>query len=263
MFPLARAQSPHFLWVAESPSTNAELRARHTVTPLPTGTVLATGHQPAGRGRLGRAWEFPAGSAIACSVLLPGTGLGELGIGWAPLLAGSALARAIRPELPTAETRVKWPNDVMVDGKKVSGILCELLSDGSVIVGAGVNFFMERAALPTDRATSLLVAGALEAPGVSLRVDEGPGQGLADRVLARFLAELTGFFSGDRPADELRATVVNDSWTLGSAVRVLLPGGGEERGRAVRLSPDGSLVVDRGDGSALLTVAAGDVEHLR
>ena len=264
-FPLSRAESPNLIWVPESASTNAELRERHAREPLPAGTVLATAKQPAGRGRLGRAWEFPEGTAIASSVLVSGRGLGELGIGWTPLLAGSALARAIRPELPDAEVRVKWPNDVMVDGKKVSGILCELLPDGSVIVGAGINLFLRGEELPTERATSLLVAGgAGDAPSAEpLRVETGPGQAIADRILARYLAELSDLLGGQRSAETLRGIVADDSWTLGSEVRVLLPGGGEERGRALRLAADGSLVLERADGSGLLTVAAGDVEHLR
>lgn len=272
-FPAARAASPDLLWLPQTPSTNAALRERAAARPLPLGAAVITADQPAGRGRLGRSWELPPGRAIACSVLVPGlagpgTGpAGEpLGVGWVPLLAGSALAAALRPLLPGAEVLVKWPNDVMVDGKKIAGILCELLPDGRVIVGVGVNLFLTAEELPTERATSLLVAGGsvpVTAPGERLSVDAGPGRELADGLLAALLTQLLALTDPGREAAGLRELVATDSWTLGSSVLVLLPGTEEVRGRAIRLAPGGELVVDREGGDGELTVAAGDVEHLR
>src|SRR5690606_15146102 len=105
--------------------------------------------------------------------------------GWIPLLAGLAMTRAVRALLAggsraTADSVVlKWPNDVLIDGAKVSGILAELLPDGAgVVVGAGLNLSIPREELPVPTATSLTLAGVLEQAG------------LADAALAGYLGEL-------------------------------------------------------------------------
>jgi BirA family transcriptional regulator, biotin operon repressor / biotin---[acetyl-CoA-carboxylase] ligase len=123
----------------------------------PEGAVAATDEQTEGRGRLGRAWLAPAGSSVLASVVLrprvPPAHLPELSI-----VAGEACARAIT-EVAGVEARVKHPNDVLVDGRKVAGILAEA-REGRVVLGLGINVsqregdFPERAEYP---ATSLLL----------------------------------------------------------------------------------------------------------
>lgn len=279
--PRARAALPRLIWLDAAGSTNHLLRERVAAEPsLPHGTVLATADQTAGRGRLGREWQTPSGTALASSFLLRGLsiegGPQSLGIGWLPLLAGSAVAAAVRAELPSSRIAVKWPNDVHVFdlaqdpaerggiGRKVCGILCELLPGvvdgrGDVIVGAGINLLIPRSALPTTQATSLLVEGGLDAQSVA----EPAGAALLDRVLAAVGVELLQLvrLAQTDPA-EARARVFADSATLGAQVRVHLPGGDVVSGTAQSLAADGSLVLARAGGETL-TVSAGDVEHLR
>lgn len=290
-----RAQQSRVEWREASPSTNSELRdlaaaADRAGTPLPHGTVLLTDNQTTGRGRLERGWETPAGQALAVSVLVrgfgePGSGeaapsWGELGPAWLPLLAGSAVQAALQPLFSSVAERgdtealrvgTKWPNDVHVrdeddamagrPGKKLCGILCELLPDGSAIVGMGVNLLIPEWELPTDRATSLLAAGA-DVGGAESFADP-LGEELADRVVADTCAELLRLarLAGREP-EAIRIRAARHSLTLGTEVRVHLPAGEIVDGRARELAADGALVVDLPTGGRL-TVNAGDVQHLR
>lgn len=285
--PRTRALLPRIEWRESSPSTNAELRAlalRET-QPLPHGTLLVTDSQTAGRGRLDRGWVTPPGQALAASILVRGFGLepngtwGELGPGWLSLIAGSAVQAALQPLFvadleggsEAQRVGIKWPNDVHVrneddaiagsPGKKLAGILCELLPDGSAIVGIGMNLLIPEWELPTDRATSLLAAGA-EVYGAESFEDEA-GADLADRILAGVAGELlrlSALAGSDARAVRIRAA--RTSLTLGTEVRVHLPNGSIVDGRARELADDGALVVDLPTGG-MLTVNAGDVQHLR
>ena len=116
---------------------------------LPEGAVAATDHQTGGRGRLGRMWEEPAGSSVLVSVLLhppPERRLPELS-----LVAALAVAETVELAVVLA-AQVKWPNDVMLNRRKVAGILSEL-SDGTVVVGIGINVNQTRDQLPLDAPT--------------------------------------------------------------------------------------------------------------
>jgi BirA family transcriptional regulator, biotin operon repressor / biotin---[acetyl-CoA-carboxylase] ligase len=121
---------------------------------LPEGATAATEHQTGGKGRHGRVWEDAAGAAVLTSVMLhppPQRHLPELS-----LVAALATAEAI--EGATGLTaQIKWPNDVMLNRRKVAGILSEL-SDGAVVVGVGLNVNQTREQLPPDAPTE---AGSL------------------------------------------------------------------------------------------------------
>jgi len=191
--------------------------------------------------------------------------------GWFPLLAGTAMTRAVRevvdaslagsapePEEghPVHEVTLKWPNDVLIDGYKVSGILSELLPDArGLVIGAGLNVSLDEHDLPTLTSTSLmLVTGSAPDP---------------DAVLARYLTELrglTGAFlaaGGDPVRSGLLAAVREVCGTLGAPVRVQLPGGDDLVGIAIDLDRDGRLIVEDQANGELQAVAAGDVTHLR
>jgi BirA family biotin operon repressor/biotin-[acetyl-CoA-carboxylase] ligase len=123
----------------------------------PEGAVVVADTQTEGRGRLGRRWLAPPGTSLLCSILLrPAVDparLPELS-----LVAGRACAEAIA-EVSGLETGVKFPNDVLVRGRKVAGILAEA-SDGRVVLGVGVNVAQDSGQLPADArttATSILV----------------------------------------------------------------------------------------------------------
>ena len=273
LLPLSRAMAPDIDWRERCASTNTELVA-HASTSRDLA-VIATDTQTAGRGRLDRVWSAPSGTALAVSVLVRHDGgLAPAGrsassparsdahdertdpdprrLGWLPLIAGVAMTRAVQ-SLGVARAGLKWPNDVLVDGRKLSGILTELTSVG-VVIGAGLNLSMAQADLPVPTATSLAVEGVPS------------DDGLTDRALAAYLGELLPLVAQWRMAERelLPSLVVPHLQTLGQAVRVERPGLPVTLGTAVRLDDDGRLVVQPStQGSSLIAVAAGDVTHLR
>lgn len=251
--PLSRSVSPRILWLESAGSTNDELRERASADPAswPHLSVVATDDQRAGRGRLGRVWQAPAGRTLAASTLVDAAALPASAAGWLPLLAGAALARALTPFVE-ATVEVKWPNDVLLDGRKVAGILAERLPDGRVVVGTGVNLLLSDEELPVPTATSLALAGA-RSTGV-------------DTVLATFLTEFSALLApllslGDAEAAGTAAVVHAHCATLGRTVRLELPDGTVEEGVAVDLAPDGGLVLELA--GARRSFSAGDVTHLR
>ena len=118
-------------------------------TGLPEGAVTAADHQTAGRGRLGRTWEEPAGTSVLASVLLQPPA--ERRLPELSLVAALAVAETVEATVVLA-AQVKWPNDVMLNRRKVAGILSEL-SDGTVVVGIGINVNQTREQLPSNSLT--------------------------------------------------------------------------------------------------------------
>ena len=115
-------------------------------TEMAEGALAVCDEQTEGRGRLGRSWNAPPGTAILASLLLrppPKRVVSEIS-----LVAGTAVAEALENAIGLA-VQVKWPNDVMLNRRKIAGILAEA-SDGAVIVGIGVNVNQERGDLPVD-----------------------------------------------------------------------------------------------------------------
>ena len=259
--PLAQKAATVLLVLDEASSTNDVLVAN--AANEPDFSVVATGSQTAGRGRLGREWVARPGRSLAASVLLrptlpAGEPLGLEHYGWFPLLAGAAMVRAVAP-LVAGGVRLKWPNDVQIDGLKVCGLLAELVSSGdAVVVGSGVNLALARDELPTAVSTSLTLSGA-----------ELEGDALADAVLSGYLValrELYGEFlqyGADVEASGALELVTELCSTLGQEVRVELPGGGVLLGTATALDRHGRLLVRSSADGAVTAVAAGDVTHLR
>ena len=241
----------HVLALAECGSTNAELRLRaDDSTQWPHLSVLLTDSQTAGRGRLDRTWTTPPGSALAVSALLRDLPADLDLWGWLPLAAGVAMTDAVAAQLPGHAVGLKWPNDVLVDGRKICGILTEVHA-GAVIVGTGINTAMTAEQLPVSTATSFAA--------LDVEVD-------VDRLVSDYLVRLDALVadlrsSPDAAASGLHAAATERCVTLGQQVAVSLPGDGMLRGRAVRLAADARLVVD--DGDVEHEVAAGDVVHVR
>jgi BirA family biotin operon repressor/biotin-[acetyl-CoA-carboxylase] ligase len=261
--------------VPSTGSTNADLLAAGG----PEGQVLAAEEQTAGRGRLGRAWVSEPGAALTFSVLLrpspasasrPGRAqesgwppLPPERLGWLPLLAGIAVAAGIGA-VAGLPARLKWPNDVLVRGRKVAGILAEQSvtagappprDSPAVVIGAGINVATRPEALPSGpgglRATSLAAEGAAVA---------------RERLLIAILRELESRYcrfraSPDPSASGLLAEYERSSDTLGRMVRAELPGGRVLSGEASGIAADGSLLVAAG--GVTTAVSAGDVVHLR
>lgn len=249
--PLVRAVASRVEVRAEAGSTNEVLRElAEDADAWPHLSVLLTDNQTAGRGRLDRRWTAPPGASLAVSVLLRRLPESWSTRGWIPLASGLAMADAVAEQAAERSVTVKWPNDVLVDGSKICGILAEAAAD-SVIVGTGVNITMTSEQLPVPTATSFAVLG-IEAD--------------VDRLLAGYLQGLDTAISrlvsaGDAQASGLHGAVSARCSTLGHDVVVLLPGDRRLEGTAVALDDEGRLVVS--DGGSLHAVAAGDVVHVR
>lgn len=222
-------------------STNADILADPT---FPTGTLLVAHHQNAGRGRYQRAWVAPPGTHLAISLLLRPTPAEVERLGLVPLAAGVALTDLI------PQARLKWPNDTLLGGKKVAGILAE--ADFSapryprIALGIGLNTSIPRDQLPTEHATSLQLHGETRSE-----------QELLDELRQHLSTRLQQWEAGD-PAllDDYRAVCS----TLGQRIRIETPTGVHEA-VAVDVSPEGTLICQQGERT--VEYAAGDVTHLR
>ncbi|MGO1629111.1 biotin--[acetyl-CoA-carboxylase] ligase [Microbacterium sp.] len=234
-------------------STNADMASRAAIDALPHLSVLLTRDQRSGRGRLDRQWRAPVGASLAVSVLVRVDGVPFASRGWIPLIAGAAMARAVRAQAVGHPVGAKWPNDVLVAGRKICGILVEATADlSTVIIGSGINTRMTAEELPVPTATSFATIGT--------QCDEDVL--LADylRELDRQLAALTEA-GGDAERAGVRRDVVDGCITIGQSVRVMMPAGDDLLGTAEDLDADGRLVVRTTDGP--VPVAAGDVVHVR
>lgn len=202
-------------------STNAKAREL-AEKGAPHGTLVTASEQTAGRGRQGRSWVTPPGSAIAASVIL--REFDDL----LPLRAGLAVA-----DLAGDAARVKWPNDVLLDGRKVAGILVEARAPDWAVVGIGVNV----TGVPpevADIATSL-------------------GRDDVEAALTELLATLARRVT--QPAADVLAVLRTRDALLGRRVRW---SGGEGVGAGIDAS--GALVVDTPAGTVALS--SGEVHLL-
>lgn len=233
--------------LATTASTNADVVAA-VADGAPEGLVVTAEHQTAGRGRLDRRFETPPRAALLVSVLLRPDGVPLHRWTWLPLLAGVAVDRTARD--CGVASGLKWPNDVLVDGRKLCGILVERaegLAGPAAVLGIGLNLTLTPDELPVPTATSFAIEGA----------------GTVDRatVLRRLLGHLEPLYrrwvdGGGDPAT-VREAYLERCVTVGSQVQVLLPDGSTLRGRADDVDPLGRLVV------AGRAVTAGDVTHVR
>lgn len=217
------------LHLRRTDSTNT--RARELAAAgAPHGTVVTAGEQSAGRGRHGRTWAAAPGRALLCSVVVrePPRLL--------PLLAGVALA-----EVAGRRAQVKWPNDVLIEGRKVAGILVEgRPQEGWAVIGIGVNVAVRQADLPDELQDSATTLG-LEPEAIEPTLE---------RLLERLRLRLA-----DSEAEILQAVRGRDA-LLGQPVR--WSGG---TGVGAGLDGDGRLVVRTESGHVAL--GAGEVHLVR
>jgi len=213
---------------SETDSTNE--RARELAAAgTPDGTLVTASEQSAGRGRQGRRWTAPRGRALLCSLVIrdPPRLL--------PLAAGVAVA-----EVAGAQARVKWPNDVLIDGLKVAGILVEgRPQEGWAVLGIGVNVALREEDFPPELAGR---AGTL-----------GLEKDAVEPTLERLLQSLERWLPA-APGEVLEAVRARDA-LLDRPVRWA---GGEGRGAGI--DAEGRLLVSTDDGQIALD--AGEV-HLR
>lgn len=205
-------------------STNAQARLL-AERGAPHGTLVTASEQSAGRGRQGRTWSAPPGRALLCSLIVrePPRLL--------PLIAGVAVA-----EEAGAEARVKWPNDVLLAGGKVAGILVEgRPQEGWAVVGIGLNVAVRDGDLPAELAAT---AGTL-----------GRDPEAVEPTLARLLERLQGWLGAPatqvlaalRERDALRGRHVRWAYGEGEASGV------DEEGRLVVATASGRVAVNAGE----------------
>lgn len=226
-------------WDEVTDSTNATALAM-AAAGAPEWTLVAAGHQTAGRGRQGRAWVDRPGAALMCSLVLrPKLNPNRLGL--MSLAAGVAMAEAASGASGKA-VRCKWPNDLLVGESKVGGILGEAeIIEGRirhVVVGVGVN---------------------LDAPeGVE-------GAGAIGDVEEEAL--LTGFLKRFRSLVEGSLEEIPDRWravshTLGRTIEGTTVDGNSVRGVATDLDDTGALLIDTEEPGGRVRVAFGEIQHL-
>jgi BirA family biotin operon repressor/biotin-[acetyl-CoA-carboxylase] ligase len=228
-------------------STNDEAR-RLAEAGAPAGQVVLAAEQTAGRGRAGRTWTSPPGNLYVSVLLRPGRDLATFG--QLSLIASLALAEAVAGLTATpSAVSLKWPNDVLLKGDKIAGILLESGGDGGsggrfVIIGSGVNLVSAPEDTPYP-ATSLAREGIT---GVT-----------PERLLASYLEALERWRALWEQAGfaEIRAAWLARAANLHGPIRLRLPGE-ETAGRFADLTPGGALILELQDGSRR-EIAAGDV----
>jgi BirA family biotin operon repressor/biotin-[acetyl-CoA-carboxylase] ligase len=234
--------------VATTGSTNADLAAAARLG-AESGLVLVSDHQSAGRGRFTRVWEAPPGTSLAISALLrPPAAVPPIRWLWLPLLTGLAVADGIVVATGVS-TELKWPNDVLIAGRKVCGILSERVDSATspaAIIGMGINTTLSVDQLPVPTATSLALTGA--------QVDAGA-------VAAAVLDALGGWYLRWLGGLDLRGEYAARCSSVGRTVRVHLSATESVVGEATGVDANGCLLV-RANGRER-SFAAGDVVHLR
>jgi len=230
------------------PSTN-DLAMQAAQEAAPTGLCIVADRQTAGRGRRGRAWESPSGLGLYASILIrPRMPAAQIPL--VTLVAGLATAEAIQ-EATGATPALKWPNDILLCGRKVAGILTEMAMIGTqvghAVIGVGINVHQAPHDFPEElreSATSLAVA-------TGKAVDRAALAAALFSTFERWYVQL----EADGPSSVLEAGR-RASATLGSRVRVLAPKPWD--GIAVDLDGDGALLV-RDEAGAIRRVLADDV----
>lgn len=237
---LSRSKSvyPRVFGHEEIDSTNLEL-ARLDLGSLPEFSAVIAQSQSLGKGRLGRSWHSPAGSSLSLSVLIRPASEQERQ--WLTLIAALAVTDAAL--LLGVSAGIKWPNDILVEGKKLCGILASAAQD-SVIVGIGVNI--------KSHPDLIYSAVALDALGASTTIDE-----LAALIGQQLKALVSEFRQNPH---EVKNRFVASCVTLGQQVRAEFPDGKSSYGLASEINPSGQLVILTPEPMAL---SAADVWHLR
>jgi BirA family biotin operon repressor/biotin-[acetyl-CoA-carboxylase] ligase len=234
--------------LAEVDSTNSYLARESALQPSLTGVF--SWNQTSGRGRLGRTWVGIPGDTLAFSLSFPLLAESHSS-SWLPLLTGHVLCGVLRNAGILAAS-VKWPNDVMVGGEKVAGILVEALAH-AYVVGVGVNVSSSPVGISGHGATSLLQHGWAPNDVVAEIIEPvfwGVHQALA----------LTG--APEAVMTQWKESVVATLDTMGRFVEV----GGQEgeplRGIASDLAPDGALVLSIPGETKTVTIRSGDIFHI-
>jgi BirA family biotin operon repressor/biotin-[acetyl-CoA-carboxylase] ligase len=239
-------------FVETTGSTNADLMAAADAG-APEWSVLVAGHQTAGRGRLGRAWEEPPGSSLLVSVLLrPAMPPDQAPL--ASLAGGLAVAEAVGVAAAGIPVRCEWPNDVVSEhGRKLAGVLVESRVEGDrlrhLVIGAGINLTQRLDDFPDDarvQPTSLTIEGA-----------PADAQGL----LAEYLRRLAHWYDPSGFQSSLLDAFRQRCATIGRRVRATTTDGTVVDGEATAIGERGELIVATRDGRSV-AVSSGELVRL-
>jgi BirA family transcriptional regulator, biotin operon repressor / biotin---[acetyl-CoA-carboxylase] ligase len=239
-------------WLERAGSTNDVMKDSARAG-APAWSAVVASRQTAGRGRPGRTWLSPEGNLFLSVLLRPGLALDRAGL--LPLAAGVAAAEAAGEW--GVEARLKWPNDLLVAGRKLGGVLAEATAgrEGleTVVVGVGMNLGLDPAAAPA----------ALEGAITSVRAETGrdPGIAVAAAAVLDRLAVWYDALARDGPPAVLMAWQARSVPWWGQAVEARC-GDAVLRGVARGLDGRGALILDLADGSQR-AVLSGEVRELR
>ncbi|MGH2750143.1 MAG: biotin--[acetyl-CoA-carboxylase] ligase [Actinomycetota bacterium] len=236
-------------------STNLEALRWAAEQDVAEGALVVADVQTEGRGRWGRRWLSAPGAALMFSIALRPTSSPHAGL--LTTAAGLAVAQAVE-RTSGLRTALKWPNDVLVNERKVSGVLVEARTVGhatdAVVVGVGINLHWRGADFPPEiaaRATS--IAQEVESAG------RGRVPARAD-LLAAVLLDLEDCYDEldtKRGRAEMIGRAAGRSALLGREVSVRFADGSSKQGIAAGLAEDGALLLDDGT-----VVVAGEIEQL-
>lgn len=243
----------HFFDTIDSTNTYAARLAREGAA---EGTVVIADSQSGGKGRLGRSWVSPPGVNLYLSLILrppvPAATVPQLN-----LLAAVAVADTI-VQVCDLTPAIKWPNDVLVGGKKVCGILAEMQTETgtlrAVVLGIGVNLNAPLSAFPEElreKASSLFLAGGRLVDRCVFTA------AILTHLEKLYVLWLEGGFSALRPAWEHHA-----AWMMGQQIAVAAPDG-TVAGTVLGLDSDGALLLREGDSGTPRRLLAGDVTVVR
>jgi len=227
------------------------------------GTVVIADRQTAGRGRLARTWFSPGGANVYCSLVLranlPVNRMPEW-LSWLPLITALAASEAVE-SVTSAPVSLKWPNDLLMSGRKVGGVLCENIqasrSGPFQVIGIGINVNMA----PEDFPSELRASATSLWNETHTVVDR-------NRLMAQLLLELEQCIeelAGHGP-QQLALAYQRRCSTIGRKVRASLATGVELTGYAESIGQDGSLRISTDPGAhrdRAVDLRAADIVHLR
>ncbi len=222
-------------------STNDRVRTL-SADGAPAFTTVIAEAQSAGRGRSGARWHDAPGRSLLLSVLLPRDGDGDVAL-YLPLLVGLAAGRSAERAATGLDVGVRWPNDVIAKGRKAGGVLCEA-TRGGIVAGIGLNVRQRPADFPE------------EVRSLAISLESASGRAVSRAALAGHLArELRALFGPERRPATLSAPAHRELTARDTLADRPVETVQEGRGIARGIAPDGSLVLERPDGSRVRVVA--------
>ena len=228
--------------LSKTDSTNDEIRRNLT---LPEGAVCIADQQTHGRGRQGRSWHSETGTGLYLSILLkPNLSAEKLAL--ITLMAGVATVSAIQKQISSVSLKLKWPNDILLNEKKLAGILCEYVPGTAVIVGIGIN--LNQTCFPED----------IKNIATSLKLETGTTVNRTNLVIS-LLENLDSNY--EEFLQEKRPSLIK-KWTnrtdMFGKITTVHQKGKSLTGTAMGLDPEGRLILKTLDGKTH-TLSSGEL----